>query len=218
MRRPAGSSAAVCALAALGLLVAACGGGGEHATKRHPPAGPRLSAQLERTLDARLRDGVKQTFVPGVTAAVVFPDGREWSGAAGAAILRSRTPMTTRTSIAFDSVTKVATAALAMRLVEAGRLRLEDPIRRWYAGWRGDPRATVRDLLGHTSGLGDPGEAYFRSLVRHPQRPVTARQTLAATPPPGPRTDEPEYSNTGFVLVGVVLRRAAGEPVATAMR
>src|SRR4051794_15800989 len=218
MRRPAGSSAAVCALAALGLLVAACGGGGEHATKRHPPAGPRLSAQLERTLDARLRDGVKQTFVPGVTAAVVCPDGREWAGAAGAALLRPRTPMTTRTSIAFDSVTKVATAALAMRLVEQGRLRLDDPIRRWFASWSGDPKATVRDLLGHTSGLGDPSEHYFRSMLRHPHEPVTPRQTLAATPSPGPRTHDAEYSNTAFVLAGVVLRRAAGEPVAAAMR
>ena len=46
--------------------------------------------------------------------------GANGRGAAGAAILRPRTPMTPRTSIAFDSVTKVATAALAMRLVEAG--------------------------------------------------------------------------------------------------
>jgi D-alanyl-D-alanine carboxypeptidase len=132
--------------------------------RRFRDAAPRAGraaadATAPRTLDAQLRAGLRQTSIAGVSAAIVFPDGREWSGAAGAAILRPRTPTTTRTAIAFDSVTKVATAALAMRLVEAGRLRLDDPIRRWYAGWRGDPKATIRDLLGHTSGLGDPDDA-----------------------------------------------------------
>lgn len=121
-------------------------------------------------------------------------------------------------AIAFDSVTKIATAALAMRLVEQGRLRLDDPISRWYARWRGDPRATIRDLLGHTSGLGDPSDAWFRSLVRHPHRPATLSGVLAATPRPGPRTADAEYSNAGFILAGAILARAAGEPLATAMR
>lgn len=214
MRRRAGPLAAAAVIA-----LAACGGNsGDRATQPHAASGPRLTPRLAHTLDAQLRAGLKQTFVAGVSAAIVFPDGREWSGAAGAAVLRPRTPMTSRTSISFDSVTKVATAALAMRLVEQGRLRLDDPIRRWFPAWRGDSRATVRDLLGHTSGLGDPNEGYFRSLVRHPHRPVTARRALAATPPPGPRTDDAEYSNTGFVLAGIILSRAAGEPVAAAMR
>jgi D-alanyl-D-alanine carboxypeptidase len=182
------------------------------------PAGPRLSPQLARALDARLRSDVAGTYIPGASAAIVFPDGRVWSGAAGAAILRPRTPMTPRTSINFDSVTKVATAALAMRLIEHGRLRLDDPIRRWFAAGDGNPHATIRDLLAHTSGLGDPSDRFVSGILRHPHRPVTPAQVLAATPPPGPRTHEPEYSNAGFILLGVILRRAAGEPVATAMR
>src|SRR4051812_10347688 len=215
MPRRAGWLATVAALA----VAAACGGASSpRATPSHSSSGPRLTPRLAGALETQLRADVKGTFIAGASAAIVFPDGREWSGAAGAAILRPRTPMTTRTSTAFDSVTKVATAALTMRLVEQGRLALDDPIRRWFAGWRGDPRATVRDLLGHTSGLGDPSDRYFVSLFRHPHRAVTARDALAATPPPGPRTADAEYSNTGFVLAGEVLRQAAGEPVATAMR
>ena len=91
--------------------------------------------------------------MPGATAAVVFADGREWSGAAGDAVLHPRRSMTTATAIPFDSITKIVTASTAMRLVEQGRLRLDDPVRRWYPAWRGDPEATVRDLLGHTSGM-----------------------------------------------------------------
>ena len=39
----------------------------------------------------------------------------------------------------------MATAALALRYAEEGRLRLDDTIKRWYPAWNGDPRATVRD-------------------------------------------------------------------------
>ena len=102
---------------------------------------PRLTAQLGRSLDAQLREKVADAGIPGASAAIVFPDGRMWSGAAGHAVLEPERPMTTRTSLPFDSVAKVMTAALALRLVEQGRLRLDDTIRRWYPAWRGDPRA-----------------------------------------------------------------------------
>jgi D-alanyl-D-alanine carboxypeptidase len=126
--------------------------------------------------------------------------------------------MTVDTSVPFDSVTKVATAATALRLVEQGRLDLDDPIAVWYPRWRGDPEATVRDLLGHTSGLGDPPEPFWQALIEHPRRIVTSRQVLAATPRPGPRTTTAEYSNAGFVIAGFVVERAAGAPLAAAMR
>jgi D-alanyl-D-alanine carboxypeptidase len=148
----------------------------------------------------------------------VYADGKQWSGAVGDAVVKPRQPMTTDTALPFDSVTKTAAAALAMRLVEQDRLALDDPIRRWYPHWRGDPEATVRDLLGHTSGLADPPEEFWVSVIDHPRRPMTPRQFLAATPKPGPRTEDAVYSNAGYVLLGMILARAAGEPVEAALR
>jgi D-alanyl-D-alanine carboxypeptidase len=198
------------------VALGACGG--EQAARAPAPDGPRLTPGLARTLDARFRAEVIDAGIPGASAAIVFPDGREWTSAVGSAVLHPPRPMTARTSISFDSVTKVATAALGLRLVEQGRLRLDDRISRWYPAWRGDVRATLRDLLGHTSGLGDPADRYFLGMLRHPRRAVTPADALAATPPPGPRTREAVYSNTGFILAGVILGRAAGESVASAMR
>ena len=148
----------------------------------------------------------------------MFSDSREWRSATGAAVLKPRRAMTPSTALPFDSVTKVATAALALRLAEMGRLRLDDPITRWYAEWRGDSNATVRDLLGHTAGLGDPPDAFWQRIARNPRKPVTARQVISATPRPGPRTRDAEYSNAGFEIAGLILRRAAREPVAAVMR
>ena len=76
----------------------------------------------------------------------------------------------------------------------------------------------MRDLLGHTAGTRDPSEdAVTRARRRHGNR-MTARVIIDAAPPPGERTSEAEYSDTGFLIAGAVIARAAGQPVATAMR
>ncbi len=201
--------------APVGLCICACGGAG--AAPRHPAA-LTLTPARARSLQRRLDEKVAESGVAGASAAIVFPDGSTWKGAAGYADTATRRAMTSATALSFASITKVATAALAMRLVEQGRLALDDPILGWYPAWRGDPNATVRDLLGHTSGIADPDDAWFARLVRHPRRVVTQRQYLAATPRPWPRTSDAEYSDAGFLLAGLIEGRAAGEPVAEAMR
>lgn len=204
-------------LVVLSLVLAGCAGGGDRDSDRSPhPSGPRLTAGVAHELDAELREKVKDTGVPGASAAVVFPDGRVWRGAAGLAVLKPERRMTSRTSLPFASITKVATAALAMRLVEQGKLRLDDPIVSWYPAWRGDRTALVRDLLGHTAGIGDPPDAYFERFAVG--EAPTPREYLAATPKPGPRTADAEYSNCGFMIAGIVLARAAGDRVSEAMR
>jgi D-alanyl-D-alanine carboxypeptidase len=199
----------VCAL----LLAAGCGG----SAKPSPPQvwlTPGVARELDRILDRQL----ETSAVPGISAAIVFPDGRVWAGAAGDAVVEPRQPMTTDTALLFDSVTKIATAALALRLAEEGKLRLDDPIVRGYPSWEGDPAATLRDLLGHRAGAREPPDAFIESIIRHPKRAVTAEDFLAATRKPGPRTPGAKYSNSGFVLAGKLLERAAGESLATAMR
>jgi D-alanyl-D-alanine carboxypeptidase len=200
------------------VVVGGCGGGPERAQRAAPESGLRLTPAAARAMESGFAAEVKDAGVPGATAAVVFPDGREWTSAKGFAVLDPPRRMTARTSFPLDSVTKLATAALAMRLVEQGRLSLEDTVRHWYPAWRGDPAATVRDLLGHTAGTREPPEAFLVRMSANPHRATTARQVLAAAPKPGPRTEEGEYSNTGFVLLGHILERAGGAPAAALMR
>jgi D-alanyl-D-alanine carboxypeptidase len=203
-------------IAVVVVAVAGCGGG-DHRESAARAGGPTLTNALARTLDAQFRREVTEAGIPGASAAIVFPDGREWSRAVGAAELEPRVAMTTRTSVHFFSVTKMATAALAPRLVEQGQLGLDDQIIHWYPAWRGDRSATVRDLLGHTAGTKDLTAAAEARLARR-GRPVTVRAFIRAAPRPGPRTTQAEYSNVGFMIAGVVLARAAREPLAQAMR
>src|SRR4051794_17040427 len=185
-----------CVWVVVAVALAGCGGG--HRESAAHAGGPRLTDALARTLDAQFRREVTLAGIAGASAAIVFPDGREWSRAVGAAELKPRVAMTTRTSFSFASVTKMAMAALALRLVEQGRLRLDDPIIRWYPAWRGDRSATVRDLLGHTAGTKDPTNAAMARLLRG--GPFTVRAYTRAAPRPGPRTTQAEYSDAGFVI------------------
>src|SRR4051794_16602024 len=204
-----------CVWVVVAVALAGCGGG--HRESAAHAGGPRLTDALARTLDVQFRREVTLAGIPGASAAIVFPDGREWSRAVGAAELKPRLAMTTRTSFHFASVTKMATAALALRLAEQGRLALDDPIIRWYPAWRGDRSATVRDLLGHTAGTKDPTDAALARLDRR-GRPLTVRAYIRAAPRPGPRTTQAEYSDVGFVIAGIVVARAARAPLVHAMR
>ena len=70
------------------VLLAACGGSDKGAAVQQP--GVKYSPAAAHRLDAALKEKVEETCVPGATAAVVFADGREWSGAAGDAVLHPR--------------------------------------------------------------------------------------------------------------------------------
>jgi D-alanyl-D-alanine carboxypeptidase len=199
------------------ILAALAGCGGGSAAKKGTPPKPTLTDAVASNLQQSLRHTVEDTGIPGASAAVVFADGSEWTGNAGNAVLKPPRRMTSQTALPFDGVTAVATAVLTMRLVEQGKLSLDDPISKWDRAWNGDQKATIRDLLGHTSGLGDPPDSLVFSVgVRN--RLVTPRQFVVAAGKPGPRTEDAVYSNAGLVLMGLIIERATGEPVATTMR
>jgi D-alanyl-D-alanine carboxypeptidase len=209
---------AVACVVVVALAGSACGGATKRTATTAPPMELRLTPTLAHALDAELRKGFADQAIAGVSAAIVFPDGGEWSSADGLAVVATKQPMTPRTSVPFDSVTKTATAALALRYADEGRLRLDDTIKRWYPAWDGDPRATVRDLLGHVAGTRDSRDSFYVRVGTHPRATFTPRQAIAATPRAGPRTDEAVYSNTGFLIMGLILQRAGGQTVAAGMR
>jgi CubicO group peptidase (beta-lactamase class C family) len=118
-------------------------------------------------------------------------------------------PATDSTVYQSGSLGKQFTAALVLQLADSGRLSLDDPIRRWLP--EGPSRwdsVTVRHLLTHTSGIPD----YTDSVVDLHREYTEGHlvQVAAGLPPifaPGARWS---YSNTGYVLLGAIIRRVTG--------
>jgi CubicO group peptidase (beta-lactamase class C family) len=123
-------------------------------------------------------------------------------------------------STLFDlaSVSKVvATVAMAMILYERGLLDLESPVAGITPEFLGDSgrepdarrtQITLRMLLAHSSGLPAYERLFLKSRTR--EKLLHAAFAVPLTADPGARA---EYSDIGFIILGVVLERLAGEPV-----
>ena len=100
----------------------------------------------------------------GLQVAVIFPDGSQWLGVSGYANHAKECPLTLEHNMHLASITKTFTAALVMEQVEAGTIRLDDPMDTWIAHPEGD-RITVEMLLRHTSGLPNYTEKASRNMM-----------------------------------------------------
>lgn len=162
--------------------------------------------------------------IPGLSATVLFPDGTSWSGASGFARVATKTPATPETAFAFASMSKTFTSAVILQLIDEGKLSLSDPaVKRLPAGLpvTVNPRITIGMLLDHTSGLAD----YFLNpkidpaLRRDPGRSWAPADALRYVGKPLSAPGKAwHYSNTNYLLLGLIAERATGKPLATQVR
>jgi D-alanyl-D-alanine carboxypeptidase len=199
-------------LAALAALVAP----GSAAAERRLDASTR--AQLDRALGAALAG----TEAPGVIAGVWVGD-RGWTATRGVADRRTGRRPTRGMHTRIGSVTKTLTGTLVLRLADQGRLRLDDTIDRWFPDLPDAGRITVRQLGDMSSGI----RSYTRddpTLERYFTRPGTVWTTeqLIRLGTSLPRAFAPgdgfDYSNTNFVMLGRIVERVTGRPLARVMR
>ncbi|MBK6800242.1 MAG: beta-lactamase family protein [Sphingomonadales bacterium] len=180
-----------------------------------PAAAPAqdLTAEEAAAIDRSVTEILDQTGVPSAQVAVVRGGrlvlDRAW-GKASEKIPRSRADLPYQ--IASNS--KQFLAALLLMLENDGKLSLDDPVSRWLPEVTGAERITVRQLLSHTAGLQDywPQDYSFAAM----EQPVAPDQIVArwAMKPldyePGTRW---QYSNTGYVVAGLIAEKAGGAPL-----
>lgn len=175
-------------------------------------------------------ENVRRAGIPGVFAEVRDGD-QVWRGAAGVADVTGGRPVGADMRHRVGSITKTFTAAAVLRQVEQGRIVLDAPIGRYLPEMlpreRGDA-VTVRMLLNHTSGLAEYLPHAYPSLKAFPALADTGPQSLddhrftrfdpaeliglgVAAPPVGTPGGTPGlYSNTNYLLLGLLLERVTG--------
>ena len=183
------------------------------------PAGstPPTAEVLAARIDSVVRADILPRGFPGVSI-VVTRGGRTlleraW-GVANIATGRKAEPTTT---YHIGSMAKQFTAALVLKLVDRGKLSLSDSVGRFLKGLRPEWNAIpIEQLLNHTSGLprdfstGTPEAAHVPgdSLIA-----MAARDTLVSRP-----GTVFAYSNTGYMLLGVLVERMYGKPYGVVLR
>ncbi len=181
------------------------------------PFDEATAADLQRVLDAaRLR-----IPTPGISVAIRLADGRTWIGVSGYRQLSPARPVDEHTVFSIASITKTFVTAVVMQLVAEGRLGLDDRLARYLPDYPRAARITIRELLGHTSGIANYFLAprYNAAVFRDPTRRWTTRDILRLVGAPVCAPGRCfEYSNTNFVLLGEVIRRITGHTAAHEIR
>jgi D-alanyl-D-alanine carboxypeptidase len=210
-------AASLAALAAVAALVAAAPAPGKGSS---PGWG---SAEVLRRDTA----AVHRAGAIGVAAVLDTPSGTATAGA-GEADLRTGAPMRSDAHYRAGSTVKTLVATVALQLVGEGRLALDDTVDRWLPGvvsghGNDGRRITVRQLLQHTSGLrgytsipevfpaGYSARGYYENRFRH----YTAGELVAAAvghPPNSEPGAAYRYSNTNYVVIGMIIERVTGHP------
>ncbi|HLK55217.1 MAG TPA: serine hydrolase domain-containing protein [Chthonomonadaceae bacterium] len=165
-------------------------------------------------IDDYIKAQMASWHIPSVSLAVAREGKALTARAYGFSNVELSAHATPNSVYSIGSITKHFTATAILLLVKEGKLRLEDPITRYLPDL---PPAckdiTVRHLLNHTSGLIDyteiPGSIRFARLDRTPEQVVAPALEHPLQFSPGERF---AYTNTGYILLGMIVERIAGKP------
>jgi D-alanyl-D-alanine carboxypeptidase len=180
-----------------------------------------LDAAKTKALQTALNGIRSSGKYPGTSAAVLFPDGSIWTGVSGSAVL-SKTSLTSDTLFSAGSISKTFVAALVGRLAMAGTIGLDDPLSKYVPDFPNAANITLRELLNHTSGIDDLFDyngTLGPAILARPTATWTPSQVFARLL--GPRFKPGAnyyYSNTNYILLGLVIEKATGQTVAALVR
>lgn len=201
-------------------------------------AGPATAAEpagkgQDHTATRKAIQAAVDIGVPGVTA-TVKDDGTTWSTTAGVGNLRTGKPRSADDRYRVGSITKTFVSTVILQLEAEGRLSLDDKVAKWLPGvvegnGHDGTKITLRELLNHTSGIfnytadEDFGAAYFTKdgffQHRYDTKSAADLVAIAMTHKPdfAPGTSW-NYSNTNYVLAGMVIQKVTGHSYETEIR
>lgn len=171
--------------------------------------------------DSVLRAAMMAVVDAGATGVIVrVDDGDDVTRiGVGVASLDPRQPMGTSDQVRVGSITKSMVATVTLQLVGEGRLHLGDTVEQWLPGViPNGAQITLRMLLNHTSGIynytDDP--SFIPEVIADPYRywsPEELIKIATAHPPVFAPGTGWSYSNTGYILIGLILEKVTGVPI-----
>lgn len=182
------------------------------------PLPPRQRARL----NAAVHRGFREAAAPGVIVGVQTPKGK-WIKAIGIADVRSKRPMRASMHQRIGSVTKTFIGSLLMQLAGQHVLSLDDKVSQYIKGVPNGDTMTLRQVADMTSGVAsytaDP--AFIEALYSDPERRWRPSELLGIglrdSPLFSPGTAF-QYSDSNYVLLGMVIRQVEGRPLGAVLR
>jgi len=174
----------------------------------------QLPAELQQKIDKAATEALTNTGVPSASVAVVKDGQIAYVHAFGKARLDPAAPAKPEMRYSIGSISKQFTATAILLLQEQGKLSLDDKVGKFLPDLTRANEVSIRQVLSHTSGYQDywPQDYVMPMMLQ----PVTAQKILD-TWARKPLDFEPgtkwQYSNTNYVIAGLIVEKASGEPL-----
>ena len=159
-------------------------------------------------------DIVTKTGVPSASVAVVRQGRIACVVAVGDARRDPKTPAAASMRYSIGSVSKQFTATAILMLAEEGKLSLDDPVSRFLPDLTDADKVKVRQLLSHTSGYQDYWpQDYVPPFMKTETTADAILARWAKQPLDFPPGAQYQYSNTAYVIAGLIVEKAGGKPL-----
>ena len=178
---------------------------------------------LQQRLQAKFEELHKAGSFPGGTAGIVLADGKTIALAVGMSDRTAATPMKPTDRLLLGSVGKTYVSAVALQMIGEKKFNLDDTLDKffgkdaWFPRIANASKITVRHLMTHTSGIVryEFNPQFTKDLGANPDKVWTGEDRLAylfdAKPPFAPGEGW-EYSDTNYIVLGMIIERVGGIP------
>lgn len=172
-----------------------------------------LSPAEAARVDQMVTTALAESGAPSASIAIVRGGEIAYAKAYGKQSETSRAPVTSA-PYQIASISKQFTAAALLLLEDDGKLSLDDTVAKYIPGISGGDRITLRQLLSHTSGLQDywPQDYSFKAMSA-PTTPQGIVDRWAKKPLDFQPGEQWQYSNTGYVVAGMIVEKVSGQPL-----
>ncbi len=184
-----------------------------------PSARQAVQADTRTAIDQAAAEILEKTGAPSASVAVVVDGKIAYERAYGTANLETKAPATPQLRYSIGSISKQFTSTAILLLAEEGKLSLDDKVARWLPELTRAKDVSIRQLLSMTSGYQDfwPQDYVMPMMLKS-----TTVEDILAGWARKPLDFEPgtqwQYSNTNYVIAGVIIERAAGMPLMEFLR
>lgn len=173
-----------------------------------------LSPEVKAKIDGIAAKALEESGVPSASVAVVKNGQIVYLKAYGDARLEPKTPAATSMRYSIGSISKQFTAAAILLLQEQNKLSLDDKVGKYLPELTRANEVTIRQLLSHTSGYQDywPQDYVMPGMLE----PITAAKIMdgwARKPLDFDPGSKWQYSNTNYVIAGVIIEKVSGKPM-----
>ena len=178
----------------------------------------QLLSAFQETVQAKLDSMHAAGLFPGATLGIVLEDGTELVFTTGFADVEEKRPMKPLDRMFTGSTGKTFVAAVALQLVEEGKLPLDEKVsvylgeESWFSNLPNHDEITVRMIMRHTGGL--PRyvlkETFFDQLIASPDKVWKPEELLAFVfddPPAHPADKGWSYSDTDYIVLGMIIEK-----------